>query len=487
MIANNQSSVFKATYGEKSYFLSIMMCNSEGDAVLITRGTLKYLELVDNILNPFHTGTMVITNDFNIIESGPLPYTFLGNGRDYLHITITTENTNDDFTLSFTMIVTECVDIKYQSSICKQIKFCEERQFTLNEKYCDILEIKKNTAGAASYLDTNAGSAENTGALVKKILTAAFDSADIFTTTYDEEDCLSINLSPYGMMPYSQLLSYVMMFHSHQKSPCFLNHDRQIKQFSMISFKRLFEENEKNVVERIIFPDPAQNTTNTSNRTMPNIKFNPTSKVFGTNGAGNDSTIIEFFTESPTALHGVNFFADQSMSGFSRNFSTFSYNLKTLSKDEYTKTYHDLFVKPFMTMFQGYELLPNFYLSKVNQQKNWTQVDGALPAAMTEQQFLNQKLFSLMFLNQTYMFKLPGVTRRRCGTFVDVYKETLKAGEKPSNWDVNTIGRHLITCVKHTFTHDTYSNHVETIKPYRIFNGHEGASNLDTMLGNYGF
>lgn len=488
MIADNQSSVFRATYGEKSYYLTITLCNSEGDAVLITRSSLKFLELVDNILNPFHTGTLVITNDFNIIESGALPYTFLGNGRDYLSVTIATENTDEDFTMAFTMVVTECVDIKYQSSICKQLTFCEERQYILNEKYCDILEIKKNATGASSYLDTNAGSSQNTGELVKQILNAAFDDAtDLYLPTFDAEDCLSINLSPYGTMPYSQILSYVMMFHSHQKSPCYLNHDRKLKQFSMISFKRLFEENESKVVERLIFPDPLQNTTDTTNKTLPNIKFTPTSKVFGTNGAGGDSTIIEFFTESPTALHGVNFFANQSTSGCSRNFSTFSYNLKTLSKDEYTKTYYDLFVQPFNSMFGEYQLLPNFYLSKVKQKKNWTQIDGALPAAMTEQQFLNQKLFSLLFLNQTYIFKLPGITRRRSGTFVDVYKETLKTGEQPSNWDVNTLGRHLVTCVKHTFTHDTYNNHVETIKPYRMFNGHEGASDLNTMLNNYGF
>jgi hypothetical protein len=254
-----------------------------------------------------------------------------------------------------------------------------------------------------------------------------------------------------------------------------------------VSFKRLFEENNDRVVERLIFPDPLQNTTDTTNKTLPNIKYTPTNKVFGTNGAGGDSTIIEFFTESPTALYGVNFFANQATSGCSRNFSTFSYNLKTLSKDEYTKTYYDLFVQPFNSMFGEHQLLPNFYLSKVKQKKNWTQVDGALPAAITEQQFLNQKLFSLLFLNQTYIFKLPGITRRKSGTFADVYKETLKQGEEPSNWDVNTIGRHLITCVKHTFTHDTYINHVETVKPYRIFNGHEGASDLNTMLNNFGF
>lgn len=490
MIANNQSPTFKATYGEKSYFFTIMLYNSEGDALLLTRGSMKFLELVDNILNPFHIGTMIITNDFNIIESGELAYTFLGNGRDYLAITISTENTDDDFTMAFTMVVTECVDIKYQNSVCKQLTFCEERQYLLNEKFCDILEIKKNTTGASNYLETNAGNSQTTGELIKQILNATFDDqTDIYASIYDEEDCVSLNLSPYGMMPYSQLLSYVLMSHSHQKSPCFLNHDRQTKQFSLVSFKRLFESHDQLVTERLVFPDPLKKADSQEKKTYPNIKFIPTNKVFGTNAAGGDSTIIEFFTESPTALYGVNFFANQSISGVSRNFSTFTYNLKTLNKDEYTRTYYDMFVQPFKALFaqeeQLHQLLPNFYLSKVKQKKNWTQIDGALPAAITEQQFLNQKMFSMLFLNQTYIFKLPGITRRRSGMFVDVYKETIQLGEMPSNWDVNTLGRHLITCVKHIFTHDTYNNHVETIKPYRLFNATQGASNLDTMLNNY--
>lgn len=490
MIANNQSPTFKATYGDKSYFLTIMLYNSEGDALLLVRDSMKFLEIVDNIFNPFHEGTLVITNDFNIIESGEMAYTFLGNGRDYLAITISTENTDDEFTMAFTMVVTECVDIKYQNSICKQLTFCEERQYLLNEKFCDILEIKKNTAGASSYLETNAGNSQTTGELIKKILDATFDDqTDLYTSTYDEEGCVSLNLSPYGVMPYSQLLSYVMMSHSHQKSPCFLDHDRQSKKFTLMSFKRLFESHDQLVVERLIFPDPLKKASSQENRSYPNIKFTPTNKVFGTNAAGNDSTIMEFFTESPAAMHGVNFFASQSISSMSRNFSTFTYNLKALNKDEYTKTYYEMFVEPFKSLFEKeqdkHQLLPNFYVSKVKQKKNWTQIDGALPAAITEQQFLNQKMFSLLFLNQTYIFKLPGITRRRCGTFVDVYKETLNVDEMPSNWDVNTLGRHLITCVKHIFTHDTYNNHVETIKPYRLFNASQGASDLNTMLNTY--
>jgi len=160
MIPNNKIDLFKATYGEKSYFLSIALYNSESDSTILTRQSVKFLELVDNILNPFHTGTIIIANNFNALETGPVAYTFLGNGRDYMTLTITTENTDDDFTLTFNMIVTECVDVKYQSALCKQLNFCEERQYVLNEKYCDILEIKKNTTGASSYLDTNAGNAQ---------------------------------------------------------------------------------------------------------------------------------------------------------------------------------------------------------------------------------------------------------------------------------------------------------------------------------------
>lgn len=476
-------SIFQAKFGDKSYILSITMFNSEGDSIALTRGALKYLELEDNLLNTFHTGTLVIANDFNVVESGIMPYSFLGNGRDYLSLTIQTENTNEDFTLSFLMVVTECVDVKYQYSVCKQLKFCEERQYILNEKFCDILEIKKNTTGASSYLDTNAGSAQTTGELIRSILKAAFEDADgAISEVFDEEDCLSLNLSPYGIMPYAQILNYVMQSHSHKKSPCVLMHDRQKKTFQVKSFSKLFDDHASNVVETLIFPD-VRNNTASNEKTQPNIKYTPTDKVFGTNDAGGDSTIIQFSAEAPTALHGVNFFASQATTGFSRNYSTFSYNLKTLNRQEYTQTYNDLFVLPFSKMFKDYSLLPNFYVAKIKQQKNWTQVDGALPAAITEQQFLNQKLLSLLFLNQTYTFKLPGITMRRSGTFIDVYKHDL-TGPEPSNWDYNTIGRHLITCVKHIFTHDAYTNHVETIKPYRIYNKHEHAQTLEQMLSN---
>lgn len=471
---------FKTTYGNRSYYMSISLYNSEGDAIVLTRGAVRFLEITDNILNPFHEGILILTNDFNVLESGTVPYTFLGNGTDYISIKIITENTQSDFNIELFCVVTECSDIKYGNSLCKQLSFVEERQYLLNERFWNPLESKQATSG--SYVDTNTGNAQPTGDLIKSILTTVCNSNDIFGDVFDAEDCPKLNLAPCGTVSYDKVLDYVLLAHSHQKSPCYIEMDRQTKRFNLVSFKRIFQEHPNYVTERLVVADPRADSN-----TGPNIDFNAVPIAYGpvdSDGlsSGKDSVISEMYTESPAAIHGVDFFANQSVTGYSRSNGTFLYDLQTLSKNEFIDTYNNLFIQPFAKLMSKYDIVQNFYPKKTSSSANWTNENTAVPSAVFANFTLNRKLLALLFMNQVYTFKLPGITRRHAGDFVDVYKASLRPGEQPSNWDCNTLGRHLITTVKHIFTDNTYTNSIETIKPYRVVNNSDTTNGIDFFL-----
>lgn len=476
---NDQLDAYKAKFGDKDYYVKLALVNSESDSLILNKSAVKYLEIVDSIFNPFHDGMMIVSNDYNFIERGATPFTFLGNGRDLLFLDIRPESTTSDFILSFQFVVIECTEVKFQNALCKKLKFVEYGQYLLNERACNIFNIKQNNLGSDSFLLTNTGQAMNTGDLIIKILNDVFDNKggeyDLFTLdngtgkpSFDADGSLSVSISPYASTNYGQLLDYVLKMHTHQGSPCILGHDRTQHKFQLISLKRLFANHEKYTNECFTFPDP-HSTGNAEyptdqQLTSPNISWKHTPVDFI-----NNSNILEFYTEAPAAKHSVDHFANQSVSSYSRSDASFLYNLQTLNTSNIAQDFINLFVEPFTELFgTDYNLNVNYY--NIMGREQWTDSTGVLPTAVTEAQFKNLKLMSLLYMNYNYIFKLPGNTWRQSMSFVDVTKRSLQPGEQPSQWDRNTIGRHFITCVKHIFTQDQYVNQVETIKPYRLQN-----------------
>jgi hypothetical protein len=153
------------------------------------------------------------------------------------------------------------------------------------------------------------------------------------------------------------------------------------------------------------------------------------------------------------------------------------FNTTTLNSDKFVRDFTELFIAPFKDNFiktgsdnYKYKVVPNFYINP-NKKNNYDSFSGLLAPELDESRFLNQKLASLLYLNNVYQFKLNGKTHRKSMAFVDVVK-TAEIQQKDiftaSKWDRNNLGRHLITKVKHIFTFDRYLNEVETIKPYRL-------------------
>ena len=88
---------FQAVFGDKDYTVKIAMFNSEGDVIVLKKNAVRMLEIDDNIFNPFHSGTILLTNDYNILENGKTPYVFLGNGSDMLYLDIQPNNSSARF------------------------------------------------------------------------------------------------------------------------------------------------------------------------------------------------------------------------------------------------------------------------------------------------------------------------------------------------------------------------------------------------------
>jgi hypothetical protein len=199
-----------------------------------------------------------------------------------------------------------------------------------------------------------------------------------------------------------------------------------------------------------------------SDESRPSVEFKSCPVHFG-----QESQIDRFNTIEPSATFGVDHFSNEAVSSYSRAVGTFTYNMKALSKNKFMKTYEKMFVEPFKKLFSSNKSVANFNTQTLSN-NTWTDTTNTQPAAIGETERMNSKLASLLYMNYTYLISLPGNTGRQSRTFVDVYKQAQSSNSAPSKDDLNKLGRHLVTSVTHIFTQDTYTNQLETIKPYRL-------------------
>jgi len=489
---------YYAKYGNEEFSFSICLYNNEGYVMFLQRNTVLHLEITDNLFNPFHSAVIVIANDQNVLEKAPEPYVFLGNGRDIVDLEIIPIHTGDfdkdskneknkeNLGLKFQFVIIECEDMVSNGTTCKKLTLVEYAQYMLSENIYNIFSHQKAGGSGGNYMETNAGNGKSTGEVIKAIIYAVYNDSqptdDLFYVdpdtkekVFDIEGDSTVSLNPYGVISYAEVLNYVLSFHSHKQSPCILQFDRYQKKFQLVSLQRLFNDHKKFVIEKLKFPSPSKEKSDAGNDdgnpersaiiwdTFP-ITFE-------------ESKIVQFYVSSPTSKYNVDLAGNSGILSNSRSFKSMVFDLTTLNSESFMKTYYDLFVAPFKETFKGnagknLEAFPNFYPNP-NKKNNYNTHKGYLSPALDEKKFLNQKLSALLYLNNVYQFKLIGKSHRKSLAFIDVTKTAESKNGKyvPTKWDLNTLGRHLITNVKHVFTFDAYYNEIETIKSYRLVDG----------------
>jgi hypothetical protein len=225
----------------------------------------------------------------------------------------------------------------------------------------------------------------------------------------------------------------------------------------LISLQKLFEQHEKYTTEVLTYGDARQ-----SDESKPSINFESCPVHFG-----HESQIDRFKVIEPSASFGLTHFCNEAVSSFSRAAGTFTYDMKSLSKDKFLNTYAQMFVEPFKKLFSSNSVVSNFSNQSLKN-NTWVDTSHTQPAAVGEAERMNSKLASLLYMNYTYLISLPGNTGRQSRTFVDVYKQAQDTGQSTSKDDLNKLGRHLVTSVSHIFTQDKYTNQLETVKPYKL-------------------
>ena len=472
-IANNENII---KIGDFKYQLNMFLFNDKNQFIALNRNVIRQLVITDNIFNPFHEATLLMVNDYQIFERTNLNYTFLGNGRDIIYIDLMPTLSDDDsefddeqkrkmFSLHFAFVVIKCEDVMFQNSLCLKLELVEYEQYLLNETYARISSADLTTTSVN--VPDNKKSA-STGELIKAFLKDALTNENRKKLIIDENNfdkgLTKAFYTPLVTCTSVDAINAMLERHQGEKNHdwCVLSCDRYTKTFSLQSLADIFSKNSQLVIESIKLKQLVADESESSGGTqLGAIKWQPTSLTFD-----DLSHISEYFTDHSNANFIIDLHANKITTSDIKPDKAFMMNVRQGFSELVLNDFSNLYIKPFDSLFTGKKLVPIVQLT--NLQKNGRSLTNETrhtPSAISSSTTAIQKYNAMLFMDRVHIFKLPGISCRQAGFFIDVTTET---DELKTLWDYRTLGRHFITLVQHVFTQDTYQNRIETIKPYAV-------------------
>lgn len=472
-ISENQRA-FSAQFNDKEYSFFIALFHPAYNSVIpLNKSAMIYLEIVDSVFNPFHTATILISDQTEVLMKGVLPYRFIGDGRDIVNIEIiniskgefdkdSNDEKNKEFMgMNFKFVAISCEDVVYNSVKCKRIELIEYAQYALSESIYNTFQGDKAPTGSESKIELgNSDRYKQTGEIIEGIINTSFGkNSDNFAKDSNGKSLMDdghtgskVSIDVYGTLSNMEVLNYALSFHiGTDGTPCILHFDRYQQKFVLISLKKLFSEHNQRLIEVLTFSDQGvSDGTPIVWRTNHTLRFS-------------ESLIEEFYDQPASAKYNISHAANGVILTTSRAFKSMIFDITTLEDSAIREQFRDIFVTPFDGLFEN-KIDINFpkLFNKTDSYKSYKNV---LSPLLAENQFKSQKLQSLLFLKNSYMFKMRGLMSRQSMSFVDVTKTP---NIDSSRWDMETLGRHFVTSITHSFTQNSYTNTIETVKPYSI-------------------
>lgn len=460
--------------GEFRYHFNLFLFNDQKQFLPLNRAAIKQLTITDNIFNPFHSATLIINSDQQIFERTDFNYTFLGNGRDIIYVELMqalSEN-NDDFTnernrklfaLNFAFVVVECNDMNIDNFTYTELHMTQYERYILNEA---TVQISSKTNRNANNQDRS----ENTGELIKKILVNVFGETyqNKQTPLIDENNFdkgkNQIMFTPQGNYSSMNAIRSILYQHQGEKNFdwCVLDCERYTKTFSLQSLADIFSKHNELVIETINLKQLVENEKEINGGVIiGSFEWYPNSFSF------NDlSDIINHYTDHANAKDIYNLQSNVITTSDIKPDKAFTINIKQGYSQDVLTEFGKLYIEPFKPLFQNKKLIPIIKLNNLQLNgKAAVYKPSDEPADISNNTTSIQKYNAMLFMDRVNIFHLKGLTSRKSGHFIDVTTET---NELKTMWDFRNVGRHFITSVQHIFTQDTYTNKIETIKPYTV-------------------
>jgi len=507
--------------GDNNYFFDVFLFNGETKTG-ITFASIEELSIVDDLRYFFSYGYMVFNDSNDVLESfngvdgkgSVTPYTFRGDGRDYLQIEIMPQlKPDDDMVSSVSEKDKEEFCLKYIFSIYKiQEELTEQRGVKYKRLYFwDVdyqflneidskfstsevpLKMEKGTTASVesntlSDASTNNKKVKNTddfkrytGESIKFLLDKCFNKITTIGFKASKEWDIGGTTLEYHTQSGNKAiddLQYLLEYHVSDKAynhvPCILKKIRYTEEYSLIPISVYLQ----NTVMKSAGGGLASGfagllgTSRSLNEDMFLGKMDTTGSGMGTKlnfGSSNSKNsfnainynIIENYSFSKADADIVqkdistHFVHSYDPNGFF-TCSIKSNNFKNSTTSIFNDNVKNLSDSPNSQM---HDILPKNQLREDNNNVQHVYTSGL----GTGQDFQklnfgrNKALMASIFKNSAIYFRIKGLTRRKSGTFFNVNRTD---NQLANEHDKNLLGKYFTTMVIHEFKKGSYYNHI---------------------------
>lgn len=417
------------------YECEFKLSNPDNQEIKFTKSAIRGMTLVDNVFDPFASGTISIANPYDFIED---EYFLRGDGRDEFHIMFKPKDSKDD---------NETFD--YVFSIINDSDTVNPMVRSENIKTFELMD--KNAIAFSDTIPYGLTYQGKVGAILKQIFKDVLGEELVDEDNWEDGD-FEFSYYPPATYRYVDLIHHLMRIYYAKDGDIyvkgFISWDMKTSKFRLDLLSKIFEDNEKNTIEAFGLGD-LTTKIETSNPNNP-ISNAPVGEYIG--------NIKNLGYSTPFYGWNTDYFINSLVFGYDTILGQFK--IRKISFDDIKDKWQTKFVDVFKSNGgkpKPYAVTNKTTSSKFKRYKFPYAVEDSVH--MVEADIHN----ALTFYNLQATFSNIGKTSRRSGKFIDIFttrnKDELKSDQK-------ILGRWYVTEIRHIFFADLYSNEVLCTKTY---------------------
>lgn len=487
--------------GDNTYEFVVQLYNGDSQGVGIKYSSIVELNISDNITNFTANGYLIFNNQLDALESVQsisndvrgmpeqafIPYTFRGDGRDFLVVSVKPALNTSDYDPIQTSEETSEYSLNYVFSIVdSQDIITEEKDVKLKKLYFDDFVIQllneKNSYFSTCKMTDGKGKSNTersvyTGDAIRQLLANVISQDTKLTQSFgqqwdrgEEKIFYSSTAGSKAIDDLYYLLDYHVSTKDNDNCPALLRKSRK-NVWTLTPLVTLFKSSYykgttsfgdmggSGLIENFIVGKP----TTGDNNPINNIERNPKSSLFANNFP--DYSFIENFESAGIAATantlGV---ATHVVHNYDPTNKTFSIDLSENNINSAFKKYKKHFVQSQKGTI-GSSPSQNLALNKTKtDNKSVDHVFNPNPnQAIRTNSGSNKTLLNTVFNNTSIGFKARGSIFREAGKFFTIERRDFSNN---SSFDNKIMGTYLFAKVDHVFKNGQYFNYIVGVKTY---------------------
>ena len=429
------SDIFKIN--DIEYECEFTLSNSDKQEVKLTKSAIRGLEIIDNVFDPFASGTLSLANAYDYIEHN---FLLRGDGRDEFYIKFKPKDSPDSEKYEYTFSI-----IDESNSVNPNVRSESIKIYQLIDKHAipfsDTIPYGKTYSGKV-------------GKILQDIFKDVLGEDKVDKNNWVEGD-FAITYTPPATFRYIDLIHYLMRIFYGKDGELyvsgFIDWDDTINKFRMDLLSKIFSDNKKSVIEGFALGDFTDNT-NFSNPNNPPPDAPVGQFIFTLKNFGY-STVCYKWTND--------YFVNALVFGYDNVLGVTK--IRKLKFEDIKKKWSTKFVDVFKST--GGKVKPSAIMNKTTSKKFQRY---KFPYSVEDSvKIVEAEMYNaLTFYNLQVAFSNIGKTSRRSGKFVDVFTTKKVDDNNPEKSNEKALGRWYITELRHIFVADLYTNEISCAKTY---------------------